>query len=392
MQARHRSRFLLPLAAVVALALTGALRAEQDKPLERRDLDERIYNLLRDVINTGADLYNPPANDRAGCYRLYHGALLAVRPLLDHRPTLQQAIDAGLADAQRRTSPGERAFTLRAVIDKVRADVRPETLKPPTPAVTLWDRLGGEKGVAKVVDDFVALAASDAKVNFFRDGKYKVDAAGVATLKKTLVEMISEAAGGPLKYSGKSMKEVHKGMGITDAEFDALAADLKKALADNGVKPEDAGAVLKAVESTRKDIVESKPPVKPASLWDRLGGEKTVSKVIDDFVDLAANNPKADFTRGGKFKPDAAALAVMKKRLVEMVSEGTGGPLKYSGKSMKEVHKGMAITDAEFDALAGDLKTALEKNGVKADAIAALLKIVETTRKDVVEPKKPEGK
>lgn len=241
------------------LVLTNSAQAQDDKPLARKDLDQRLYSILKEVINTGADMYNPPVSDRAGCYRFYQGALVTVRPLLDHRPTLQQAIDAGLADALKRASPGERAFVLRGVIDKIRAETNPDGAKPPT-AVTLWDRLGGEKGVAKVVDDFVALAASDAKVNLFRDGKHKPTAEQTADLKKKLVEMISEASGGPLKYTGKSMKEVHKGMGITDAEFDALAADLKKALEDNKAQPDDVAAVLKAIDATRKDIVEPKKP------------------------------------------------------------------------------------------------------------------------------------
>lgn len=378
MRAQLRSRLLLT--CVLAFALTGSARAQKDGALDHKTLDQRVSTLLRDVINTGADLYNPPIGDRAGCYRLYQGSLMTLRPLLDHRPELQRAIDDAQAAAQRETSVGERAFILRKVIDRIRAETG-----------ALWNRLGGEKGVAKIVDDFVGIAASDPKANIFRDGKIKLDTKQVDSLKRKLVEMISEASGGPLKYTGKSMKEVHKGMGITNAEFDALAADLKKALADNKVQTEDADAVLKAVEGTRADIVESKKPddgkPKGASLWDRLGGEKVVGSAMDDFLILAAKNPKADFTRGGKFKPNAADLAELKQRLVELVSEAAGGPLKYKGKNMKEAHKGMRITDAEFDALAGDLKTALEKNGVKADAAGELLKIVETTRKDVVEPK-----
>jgi truncated hemoglobin YjbI len=55
------------------------------------------------------------------------------------------------------------------------------------------------------------------------------------------------------------MKEVHKGMGITDKEFDAVAADLRQALVKlNGVKDADAKELLDIVGTTRKDIVEEK--------------------------------------------------------------------------------------------------------------------------------------
>jgi hemoglobin len=245
----------LAVVMVVAPALAqnnGAAKAQSQKPL-----DKQIRALLPKVINAGADLFNE--GDRAGCYRLYEGSLLTLRPLLEHHPDLQQAIDAAFADADKQRSVGARAFSLRAALDKIR-----ETLKeagdgkqPGKPAETLWNRLGGESKVRKVVDDLVAMAAKDPKVNFDRNGKYKLDQVKVADLKAQLVDFISAASGGPLKYTGKNMKEVHKGMGITTAEFDALAADLKKALEQNGVKPAEIADVMKALEGTRKDIVEA---------------------------------------------------------------------------------------------------------------------------------------
>ena len=143
----------------------------------------------------------------------------------------------------------------------------PETIGPPGPerigppkGKTLWDGLGGEVNLKKVIDQFVVAVAKDPKVNFFRGGKILLDAAGVARLKKLLVEFVSIATGGPLKYTGRSMRGVHKGMMITDAEFDALAGHLKTALEKNGARPEEVKAVLAIVGSTRKDIVEKKEP------------------------------------------------------------------------------------------------------------------------------------
>jgi hemoglobin len=204
---------------------------------------------------------------------------------LGSHPDLQKEIDAGMKDAERRFTAGERAHALRGVIDNVRAKLNPnpkkaEEKKPPLPSpekkpteakptekkptetktATLWERLGGETNVRKVVNDFVTAAANDPKVDFDRGGKYKLDAAAVAHLKQLLVEQISSVSGGPLKYSGRDMKEVHKGMGITDEQFDALAAHLKKALEMNNAKPADVDAVMRVVGSTRKDIVEKKAP------------------------------------------------------------------------------------------------------------------------------------
>ena len=121
-----------------------------------------------------------------------------------------------------------------------------------------------------MIDDFVELAGSDPKVNFDRNGKYKLDAAAVTRLKAQLLDFVSQATGGPYSYRGKSMKEAHRGMGITNAEFDAAAADLKKVLEKNGVKPADIEQVMQLVATTRADIVEamSAPEKKPAKKPD----------------------------------------------------------------------------------------------------------------------------
>jgi hemoglobin len=121
-------------------------------------------------------------------------------------------------------------------------------------AKSLYDRLGGEKAIAKVVDDLVANVMADesyrpALKKHFKEGD-------VAGLKKKLVDQIGEATGGPQKYTGKSMKEAHKGLGITDAEFDALVNDLVKALDANKVPKPEQDELLGMLRKMRPDVVE----------------------------------------------------------------------------------------------------------------------------------------
>jgi hemoglobin len=123
---------------------------------------------------------------------------------------------------------------------------------------SLWDRLGGEPAVRLVVDDFVARASTDPKVNFTRQGEpnhWDPTPDNVAKLKQRLVEFISYASGGPLQYKGRDMKTVHTGMHISSAEFDAAAADLAAALDKYKVKDPERGELLKAVAGTKKDII-----------------------------------------------------------------------------------------------------------------------------------------
>jgi hypothetical protein len=116
-------------ALVVLVAATVALtqvpdKGKADNAAERRPADGVIFSNLRDVINRGVDLYN--AGDAAGCYRLYEGSLLTVRPFLDNHPDLQKTIATALTAAERDPLTWRRAFTLRSALDKVRAELNPK--------------------------------------------------------------------------------------------------------------------------------------------------------------------------------------------------------------------------------------------------------------------------
>src|SRR5262249_8073406 len=118
------------------------------------------------------------------------------------------------------------------------------------------------------------------------------------------------------------------------------------------------------------------------TLWTRLGGEPAVKAVVHAFVLKAATDPKVDFTRGGKFKPD---IPTLERQLVEFISVASGGPLKYSGRDMKTIHQGMGITDAQFGAIAGDLIAVLKQFKVPEKEINELVGAVAGTKPDIVE-------
>ena len=102
------------------------------------------------------------------------------------------------------------------------------------------------------------VAAPDPKVNFFRDGKYKLDAKGVEKLEQLLVELVSAVSGGPLKYTGRDMKSTHSGMKITEDEFNALAGHLVATLKKYKVPQAEIDELVGIIAGTAKDIVEVK--------------------------------------------------------------------------------------------------------------------------------------
>jgi hemoglobin len=266
--AMFRERRLAWLAMLVgaAMALFASAAVAADQEGDDKRFEKNLEVGLRDVINRGAAIFNNQGDYR-GCYRLYQGALMTIKPVLTNYPMLQKQIEDGLANAYTLARMHDRAHALRRVLDDVRFTINPAARPAPK---TLWERLGGEAGVNKVISDLIAAAAKDPKVNFDRNGKYPFDMAKLDKLQKSLVDFVSSATGGPFQYKGPSMKEVHKGMGITNEQFDALAGHLKKALEKNNVKADDVTAIMNAVEGTRKDIVETRAK----KLATTQGGDK----------------------------------------------------------------------------------------------------------------------
>ena len=113
----------------------------------------------------------------------------------------------------------------------------------------LFERLGGLDAITLVVGAFVDNVAADARINKFFANTDAVH------LKQMLVEQVCQATGGPCKYSGKEMKAVHTGMGITEADFNATVEDLVKALDDAKVQQKEKDELLGALAAMKPDIV-----------------------------------------------------------------------------------------------------------------------------------------
>ena len=114
---------------------------------------------------------------------------------------------------------------------------------------SLYDRLGGQPAITAVVDDFVGNVAADARINRF------FARTDIPRLKRLLVEQICQGTGGPCTYTGRDMKTTHAGMGITDAQFNALVEDLVKSLDKFKVPEKEKGELLGILGPMKPSIV-----------------------------------------------------------------------------------------------------------------------------------------
>jgi hemoglobin len=104
---------------------------------------------------------------------------------------------------------------------------------------TLYERLGGVYSIATVVEGLIDLIMVDPRLNanpLVDVAHHRVPPAG---FKYLVTEMVCWAAGGPQKYTGRSMYESHKDMKITGPEWDAFMDDFQQTLDKFGVPAQE---------------------------------------------------------------------------------------------------------------------------------------------------------
>jgi hemoglobin len=117
-----------------------------------------------------------------------------------------------------------------------------------------------------------------------------------------------------------------------------------------------------------------------ASLYDRLGGADGVGAIAATLVERVAADPKI----GTSFK--GVRLDRVKRLLAEQLCELSGGPCHYSGDTMRQVHAGHHISQAEFYGMVNTLREILSERHVSTGATNELLRLLAPMKRDVVEP------
>ena len=118
-------------------------------------------------------------------------------------------------------------------------------------AQTLFDKYGGVPAVTVIVRDFYKRVMRRPNLR-----RYFVNVS-LENLILHQIAFVSMAMGKtPHDYAGRSMKEAHRGIGITNASFDLAAELLADALTAGGVEAPDVESVIATVNTLRSDIVE----------------------------------------------------------------------------------------------------------------------------------------
>ena len=118
---------------------------------------------------------------------------------------------------------------------------------------SLYKRLGGYDALAAVTDDFITRLATDKSL-----GRFFVGASDNSKMRirQLVLDQLCAATGGPCIYIGREMKTAHKGLGITEEDWNISVKHLVATMTKFKVPEKEQKEVAAAITGLKKDIVE----------------------------------------------------------------------------------------------------------------------------------------
>jgi len=115
---------------------------------------------------------------------------------------------------------------------------------------SLYERLGGADGIARLVDDAVDAHLCNPLVKTRFENTDDIEHA-----KRLSREFFSAGAGGPESYTGRDMRTTHQGMNISEQEYLAVMDDIIGAMDKNGLGAEEKKDVIAILYSLKGEII-----------------------------------------------------------------------------------------------------------------------------------------
>ncbi|WP_431930922.1 group I truncated hemoglobin [Nonomuraea jabiensis] len=125
-------------------------------------------------------------------------------------------------------------------------------------------------------------------------------------------------------------------------------------------------------------------PAQGSSLYDRLGGVYNIATVVDDLIDRVMSDPRLNKNPAVDEAHHRVSPAGFKFLVTEMVCAAAGGPQQYSGRTMGDSHRHLAITEDEWESFVDDLRQSLAKYQVPSAEESEIVAIVEGTKDAIV--------
>lgn len=122
------------------------------------------------------------------------------------------------------------------------------------------------------------------------------------------------------------------------------------------------------------------------SLFEQIGGREAVQAAVDLFYQKVIADPRINFFFAN------IDMKEQRRKQVMFMTYALGGQINYSGKDMRQGHQHLVrqgLNDKHFDAVLENLAQTLSELNIPPRLIAQAAAIVESTRSDVLNKKKP---
>lgn len=133
------------------------------------------------------------------------------------------------------------------------------------------------------------------------------------------------------------------------------------------------GALLATVLLSLSGAAQAEP-----TLYEQIGGEPVLRKTVEEFVVIMEQDDRINFAFGN------TDITKFKQLLFEQLCNITGGPCRYTGRTMKESHEKMEVDNAMFNALAEDVYLAFDRAGVPYRLQNKIMAIFAPMQRDIV--------
>jgi hemoglobin len=119
------------------------------------------------------------------------------------------------------------------------------------------------------------------------------------------------------------------------------------------------------------------------SLFDRLGGSTGIAAIVDSLVAAHLENPviRARFL---PYVDTPGRIDAIKGHVCTFLEAGCGGDRAYTGRPMRDAHRGMNISEAEFVAALDDILLVLGKHGIDEATQKDMLAIAYSLKNEIV--------
>lgn len=120
-------------------------------------------------------------------------------------------------------------------------------------AKSLYERLGGYDAISAVANDLLPRLREDKQLGRFWAHRGED---GIAREKQLLIDFLSSSAGGPMYYTGRDMVTIHKGMRISESDWNIFMGHLKATLTKFKVPQKETADVVGFIGSLKVTMVE----------------------------------------------------------------------------------------------------------------------------------------